>query len=142
MSSTLVLIALMVSLSIAVVFPELQYSKVNKSISNEYQFMVEKQRKGFITLGLVAITSFFIALQTLSVPIFVFHLIIDVVFGIYAYTAFQVRSSSLQRNSLSYVDELLAVDDNFEYLKLYFLFKSTSFLLLSVLLLGLNRTSE
>ena len=117
MSSTLVLIALMVSLSIAVVFPELQYSKVNKSISNEYQFMVEKQRKGFVTLGLVAITSFFIALQTLSVPIFVFHLILDVLFGIYAYTAFQVRSSSLQRNSFSYVDELLADDDNVEYLK-------------------------
>ena len=117
MSSTLVLIALMVSLSVAVVFPELQYSKVNKSISNEYQFMVEKQRKGFITLGLVAISSFFIALQTLSVPIFVLHLIIDLVFGIYAYTAFQVRSSSLQRNRLSYVDELLADDDNVEYLK-------------------------
>ena len=117
MSSTLVLIALMVSLSVAVIFPELQYSKVSKSISNEYQFMVEKQRKGFITLGLVALSSFFVALQTLSVPIFVFHLIIDVVFGIYAYTAFQVRSSSLQRNSFSFVDELLADDDNVEYLK-------------------------
>ena len=117
MSSTLVLIALMVSLSVAVVFPELQYSKVNKSISNEYQFMVEKQRKGFITLGLVALSSFFVALQTLSVPIFVFHLIIDVVFGIYVYIAFQVRSSSLQRNSFSFVDELLADDDNVEYLK-------------------------
>ena len=117
MSSTLVLIALMVSLSIAVVFPELQYSKVNKSISNEYQFMVERQRKGFITLGLVAITSFFVALQTLSVPIFVFHLIIDVVFGIYAYTAFQLRSSSLQRNSFTYLDDLSADDDKIEYLK-------------------------
>lgn len=117
MSSTLVLIALMVSLSIAVVFPELQYSKVNKFISNEYQFMVEKQRKGFIALGLVAVTSFFIALQTLSVPIFVFHLIIDVVFGIYAYTAFQVRSSSLQKNSFTYVDDPSADDDNVEYLK-------------------------
>ena len=117
MSSTLVLIALMVSLSVAVVFPELQYSKVSKSISNEYQYMVDKQRRGFITLGLIAISSFFIALQSLSVPIFIFHLIIDVVFGIYAYTAFQVRSSSLQRNSLSYVDELLADDDNVEYLK-------------------------
>ena len=117
MSSTLVLIALMISLSVAVVFPELQYSKVSKSISNEYQYMVDKQRRGFITLGLIAISSFFIALQSLSVPIFIFHLIIDVVFGIYAYTAFQVRSSSLQRNSLSYVDELLADDDNVEYLK-------------------------
>ena len=117
MSSTLVLIALMVSLSVAVVFPELQYSKVSKSISKEYQYMVDKQRRGFITLGLIAVSSFFIALQSLSVPIFIFHLIIDVVFGIYAYTAFQVRSSSLQRNSLSYVDELLADDDNVEYLK-------------------------
>tara|TARA_A100001035_G_scaffold154439_1_gene121893 strand:- start:219 stop:581 length:363 start_codon:yes stop_codon:yes gene_type:complete len=117
MSSTLVLIALMISLSVAVVFPELQYSKVSKSISNEYQYMVDKQRRGFITLGLIAMSSFFIALQSLSVPIFIFHLIIDVVFGIYAYTAFQVRSSSLQRNSLSYVDELLADDDNVEYLK-------------------------
>jgi len=117
MSSTLVLIALMVSLSVAVVFPELQYSKVSKSISNEYQYMVDKQRRGFITLGLVAMSSFFIALQSLSVPIFIFHLIIDVVFGIYAYTAFQVRSSSLLRNSFSYVDELLADDDNVEYLK-------------------------
>ena len=117
MSSTLVLIALMVSLSIAVVFPELQYSKVNKYISNEYQFMVEKQRRGFITLGLIAMVSFFIALQTLSVPIFVFHLIIDVVFGIYAYTAFQVRSSSLQKNSFTYIDDSSVDDDNVEYLK-------------------------
>jgi len=117
MSSTLVLIALMVSLSVAVVFPELQYSKVNKSISNEYQYMVEKQRKGFITLGLVAISSFFIALQTLSVPIFVFHLIIDVVFGIYAYTAFQVRSSLIQMQNISSVDEDILELDEYEYLK-------------------------
>ena len=117
MSSTLVLIALMISLSIAVVFPELQYSKINKSISNEYQFMVDKQRRGFIILGLVAMSSFFIALQTLSVAIFVFHLIIDLVFGIYAYAAFQVRSSSLQRNSITYVDDSSAHEDNVDYLK-------------------------
>ena len=117
MSSTLVLIALMVSLSIAVVFPELQYSKVNKNVSGEYLFMVEKQRRGFITLGLIAIISFFIALQTLSVTIFVFHLIIDLVFGIYAYTAFQVRSSSLQRNSFIYEDDSSADNDTVEYLK-------------------------
>ena len=117
MSSTLVLIALMVSLSVAVVFPELQYSKANKTFSNEYQFMVEKQRRGFIALGLIAMLSFFIALQTLSVTIFVFHLIIDVVFGIYVYTAFQVRSSSLQRNSFTYVDDSSADDDTVEYLK-------------------------
>ncbi len=59
MSSTLVLIALMLSLSIAVVFPELQYSKTNKKASSEYQFMVDKQRKGFVILGLIAVVSFF-----------------------------------------------------------------------------------
>jgi len=117
MSSTLVLIALMISLSVAVVFPELQYSKVKQSISNEYQFMVDKQRRGFITLGLIAMSSFFIALQTISVPIFVFHLIVDIVFGIYAYIAFQVRSSSLQRNSFTYEDDSSADNDNVEYLK-------------------------
>ena len=79
--------------------------------------MVEKQRRGFITLGLIALISFFIALQTLSVTIFVFHLIIDLVFGIYAFTAFQVRSSSLQRNSFIYVDDSSADDDTVEYLK-------------------------
>ncbi len=79
--------------------------------------MVEKQRKGFITLVIVAITSFFLALQTLLVPIFVFHLIIEVVFGIYAYTAFQVRSSSLQKNSFTFIDDSSADDDNVEDLK-------------------------
>tara|TARA_Y100000591_G_C21583082_1_gene569332 strand:- start:322 stop:684 length:363 start_codon:yes stop_codon:yes gene_type:complete len=117
MSSTLVLIALMLSLSIAVVFPELQYSKVNKTFSSEYQFMVDKQRRGFIILGLISVSSFFIALQTLSVAIFVFHLIIDVLFGIYTYIAFQVRSSSLQRNSFTYVDNLSLDEDNIEYLE-------------------------
>ena len=41
MSSTLVLISLMLALSVAVVFPEIQFSKKNVTISNEYQFMVD-----------------------------------------------------------------------------------------------------
>ena len=65
----------------------------------------------------IPVSSFFIALQTLSVAIFVFHLIIDLVFGIYVYTAFQVRSSSLQRNNFTYVDDSSAGDENVEYLK-------------------------
>lgn len=117
MSSTLVLIALMLSLSIAVVFPELQYSKTNKKASSEYQFMVDKQRKGFVILGLIAVVSFFTALQTLSVAIFSFHLVVDIIFGIYAYTAFQVRSSSIQRINFNYLDELPSEDENIEYLR-------------------------
>ena len=86
MSSTLVLLALLISLSIAVVFPELQFSRNSKvKISSEYEIMVNKQRKGFSVLGLLALVSFFIALQALSVPIFIFHLITDVIFALYAY---------------------------------------------------------
>ena len=118
MGSTLVLICLMLSLSIAVIFPEMKYSQTsNTSISSEFEYMVNKQRKGFLILGLLALLTFFTSIQTLSVGIFVLHLLLDVVFGIYVYTAFQVRSSSLQRNSFTYVDDLSADDDNVEYLK-------------------------
>ena len=117
MSSSLVLISLMIALSVAVVFPEIQFSKKNSTISNEYQIMVDKQRKGFVILGLTALLSFFVALQTLSVGIFIFHLIIDVFFGVYAYTAFQVRSSSMQRTRFNYIVEDDEDKENVEYLK-------------------------
>jgi len=117
MSSTLVLISLMLALSVAVVFPEIQFSKKNVTISNEYQFMVDKQRKGFMLLGLIALTSFFIALQTLSVGIFIFHLMTDAFFGVYAYTAFQVRSSSMQRKRFNNIVESVEDEENVVYLK-------------------------
>ena len=117
MSSTLVLISLMLALSVAVVFPEVQFSKKNVTISNEYQLMVDKQRKGFIFLGLIALTSFFIALQTLSVAIFIFHLMTDAFFGVSAYTAFPVRSSSMQKSRFNYMVELDEDEENVEYLK-------------------------
>ena len=54
MGSTLVLICLMLSLSIAVIFPEMKYSQTsNTSISSEFEYMVNKQRKGFLILGLL-----------------------------------------------------------------------------------------
>ena len=118
MGSTLVLISLMLSLSIAVIFPELKYSKSNVNVhTDQYNFMVDKQRKGFIFLGLIALTSFFIALQTLSVAIFIFHLMTDAFFGVYAYTAFQVRSSSMQKSKFNYMVELDEDEENVEYLK-------------------------
>ena len=117
MSSTLVLISLMLALSVAVVFPEIQFSKKNVTISNEYQFMVDKQRKGFMFLGLIALVSFFIALQTLSVGIFIFHLMTDAFFGVYSYTAFQVRSSSMQRKRFNYIVESDEDEENVEFLK-------------------------
>lgn len=101
MSSTFVLISLLLSLSMAVLVPEIKDSKNTIfSFSPEYDHMVNKQRKGFLTVGLLAVSTFFISIQTLSVPIFVLHLVLDVLFGVYAYISFQVRRATLLQNSL------------------------------------------
>ena len=105
MSSTLVLIGLLLSLSMAVIIPEVQISKNQSNysfmISREYDFMVNKQRRGYLVLGLIAISTFFISIQTMSVPIFIAHLVFDVIFGVYAFLSFQVRRSMQMQNDLS-----------------------------------------
>ena len=105
MSSTLVLIGLLLSLSMAVILPEVQISKNQSNysftISREYDFMVNKQRRGYLVLGLIAISTFFISIQTMSVPIFIVHLVFDVIFGVYAFLSFQVRRSMQMQNNLS-----------------------------------------
>ena len=105
MSSTLVLIGLLLSLSMAVILPEVQISKNQSNysfmISREYDYMVNKQRRGYLVLGLIAISTFFVSIQTMSVPIFIAHLIFDVIFGVYAFLSFQVRKSMQMQNNLS-----------------------------------------
>tara|TARA_Y100001936_G_scaffold151617_1_gene147856 strand:+ start:167 stop:544 length:378 start_codon:yes stop_codon:yes gene_type:complete len=122
MSSTLVLIALLASLSMAVVLPEMQISKKNNSINYsftpEYDFMVNKQRKAYLMIGLFAVATFFVSLQTMSIGLFVVHLITDCVFGIYAFISFQVRRSTQLQNSLSSFNDDVQVEyGNEEYLK-------------------------
>ena len=59
MSSTFVLISLLLSLSMAVLVPELKDSKKPIfSLSPEYDYMVNKQRKGFLSIGLLAVSTF------------------------------------------------------------------------------------
>jgi len=105
MSSTLVLIGLLLSLSMAVILPEVQISKNQSNysfmISREYDFMVNKQRRGYLILGLIAISTFFISIQTMSVPIFIAHLVFDGIFGVYAFLSFQIRRSMQIQNNLS-----------------------------------------
>ena len=117
MSSTFVLISLLLSLSMAVLVPEIKDSKRTFfSFSPEYDHMVNKQRKGFLTLGLLAVSTFFISIQTLSVPIFVLHLVLDVLFGVYAYISFQVRRATLLENSLvgsSFASETITQQEDF-----------------------------
>ena len=122
MSSTLVLIALLASLSMAVILPEVQISKKNNSINYsftpEYDYMVNKQRKVYLVIGLVALATFFVSLQTMSVGLFIVHLITDCIFGIYAFISFQVRRSTQLQNSLNTISENNSVEyDNEEYLK-------------------------
>lgn len=117
MSSTFVLISLLLSLSMAVLVPEIKDSKRTFfSFSPEYDHMVNKQRKGFLTIGLLAVSTFFISIQTLSVPIFVLHLVLDVLFGVYAYISFQVRRATLLQNSLvgsSFASENITQQEDF-----------------------------
>ena len=105
MSSTLVLIGLLLSLSMAVILPEVQISKNQSNysfmISREYDFMVNKQRRGYLVLGLIAISTFFVSIQTMSVPIFIAHLVFDVIFGVYAFLSFQIRRYMQIQNNLS-----------------------------------------
>ena len=62
MSSTLILIGLLLSLSMAVILPEIQISKNQNSyayiISPEYDSMVNRQRRGYLVLGLLAVSTF------------------------------------------------------------------------------------
>ena len=117
MSSTFVLVSLLLSLSMAVLVPEIKDSKRTIfSFSPEYDHMVNKQRKGFLTIGLLAVSTFFISIQTLSVPIFVLHLVLDVLFGVYAYISFQVRRATLLQNSLvgsSFASENITQQEDF-----------------------------
>ena len=117
MSSTFVLISLLLSLSMAVLVPEIKDSKKTIfSFSPEYDHMVNKQRKGFLTIGLLAVSTFFISIQTLSVPIFVIHLVLDILFGLYAYISFQVRRTTLLQNSLvgsSFASENITQQEDF-----------------------------
>ena len=117
MSSTFVLISLLLSLSMAVLVPEINESKKTIfSFSPEYDHMVNKQRKGFLTIGLLAVSTFFISIQTLSVPIFVLHLVLDMLFGVYAYISFQVRRATLLQNSLvgsSFASETTTQQEDF-----------------------------
>jgi hypothetical protein len=122
MSSTLVLIALLASLSMAVILPEMQISKSNNStnysLTPEYDFMVNKQRRAYLMIGLFAVTTFFVSLQTMSIGLFVVHLITDCVFGIYAFISFQVRRSTQLQNSLNTFNDNVQVEyGNEEYLK-------------------------
>jgi len=118
MGSTLVLISLLISLSVAVIFPELKYSKSNINIhTDEYDFMVDKQRRGFLILGVLAVVTFSISLQTLSVGLFLLHLVIDIFFGIYAYASFQVRAASIQQRNLALINDITFEDESIENLK-------------------------
>ena len=120
-SSTLILIGLLLSLSMAVILPEIQISKNQNSyayiISPEYDSMVNRQRRGYLVLGLLAVSTFFVSIQTMSVPLFIFHLVLDCVFGIYAFLSFQVRRSMQVQNNLTMGNQVENMVEEESYFK-------------------------
>ena len=93
------------------------YKKLPFFLRNCYDFMIDKQRRGFLILGLLAVVTFFVSLQTLSVGLFLLHLVIDILFGVYAYASFQVRAASIQRRNVAFMNDVTFEDESIEYLK-------------------------
>ena len=86
-------------------------------ISPEYDSMVNRQRRGYLVLGLLAVSTFFVSIQTMSVPLFIFHLVLDCVFGIYAFLSFQVRRSMQVQNNLTMGNQVENMVEEESYFK-------------------------
>jgi|TARA_B100001750_G_C15495754_1_gene594050 hypothetical protein len=91
MSSSVVLFTLIGSLSLAVLLPELRLKRDYHFASSQAAIMLKKQRIIFFILGTFAVMTFFLAINTISTPIFIAHIVIDCVFGLYALVAFNSR---------------------------------------------------
>jgi len=86
------------SLSLAVLLPEYQLKKESSNQPDSYIDLIAKQRRVYAVLGAIAVITFAMAIELLSVSIFVTHLVVDCIFGIYALNAFRYRREVSIRN--------------------------------------------
>lgn len=98
MTSPIVLFLLVFSLSLAVLLPEYQLKKESSNQPDSYIDLIRKQRRVYAVLGAIAVITFAMAIELLSVSIFVTHLVVDCIFGIYALNAFRYRREVSIRN--------------------------------------------
>ena len=98
MTSPIVLLLLVISLSLAVIVPEYQSKRESSSQPDSYTDLIRRQRRVYAVLGSIAVTTFAMAIELLSVSLFVMHLLVDCIFGIYALNAFRYRREVSIRN--------------------------------------------
>ena len=98
MTSPIVLLLLVISLSLAVIVPEYQSKRESSSQPDSYTDLIRRQRRVYAVLGSIAVTTFAMAIELLSVSLFVTHLLVDCIFGIYALNAFRYRREVSIRN--------------------------------------------
>ena len=91
MTSPVILFLLVTSLSLAVLLPEYQSNRELSNQSGSYTNLIKRQRRVYAVLGSFAVATFAMAIELLSVSLFVTHLVLDCIFGIYALNAFRYR---------------------------------------------------
>lgn len=98
MTSPVILFLLVTSLSLAVLLPEYQSNRELSNQSGSYTNLIKRQRRVYAVLGSFAVATFAMAIELLSVSLFVTHLVLDCIFGIYALNAFRYRREVSIRN--------------------------------------------
>ena len=98
LTSPIVLFLLVFSLSLAVLLPEYQLKKESSNQPDSYIDLIRKQRRVYAVLGAIAVITFAMAIELLSVSLFITHLVLDCIFGIYALNAFRYRREVSIRN--------------------------------------------
>ena len=125
MTSPIILILLISSLCLAVLVPEYQYKGSSERESTSFSNLIRRQRRVYALLGSTAVLTFTLAIEFLSVSLFVMHLVLDCIFGIYALNAFRYRREisitnfnhvSISNDSIEHSSEYVQIHDRDESL--------------------------
>ena len=123
MTSPIVLLLLVASLCLAVLIPEYKTKGHSDFQPNSLNRLISRQRKVYGLLGSAAVITFALAIELLSVPLFITHLILDCIFGIYVRSAVLYRREvrinnighiSVGNDSIEYASEYVQVHDRDE----------------------------
>ena len=119
MTSPIVLFLLVLSLSLAVLLPEYQLKQESSNQPDSYIDLIRKQRRVYAVLGSIAVITFAMAIELLSVSLFVTHLVLDCIFGIYALNAFRYRRevSIKEYNHVSISNE--SIEHSSDYVQIH-----------------------
>ena len=123
MTSPIVLLLLVTSLCLAVLIPEYKTKGQLDFQTNSFNNLVSRQRKVYAILGSAAVITFALAIELLSVPLFITHLVLDCLFGIYVRSAVLYRREvrinnlghvSIGNEAIEYANEYVQLHDRDE----------------------------